>query len=357
MQSRRSFLLSLASVPIALAACGSDGRSSSTSPGSASASPGSGTSTTLRLGYFPNITHAPALVGVRQGLFAKALGASATLDTSTYNSGTQAVEALFADAIDASYLGPNPAINGYAKSGGKALRIVAGATSGGAFLVVKPEIATAADLKGRTLATPQLGQTQDVALRTWLKAQGFTTNNRGGGDVSIIPQDNSASLDAFKTGDVDGGWLPEPWATRLVQEGGAKVLVDERTLWPAGRFVTTHLAVATKFLDEHPDIVTALLQGELDTLDHIAAEPAEAQQAANAQINAVTQKPLKEAVIAAAWSSLSFTADPIASSLQTCADHAQALGLLDKVDLGGIYALDPLNALLQAKGLAPVKGL
>jgi len=172
-----------------------------------------------------------------------------------------------------------------------------------------------------------------------------------------VPQDNSATLDAFKTGDIDGGWLPEPWATRLIQEGGGKVLVDEATLWPEGKYVTTHLIVATKFLNDHPDIVKALLQGELDALDYIAANPADAQKAANEQINAITQKPLKDAVIAASWANLDFTHDPIASSLQTSADNAHAVGLLDEVDLKGIYSLDLLNELLQAKGDAPVKGL
>jgi len=387
MQSRRSFLLSLVSVPIVLAACGSDDKSSSTTAASGTTAGGSSTtgagstaaaattttcaaattagstpatgnlSGSLRLGYFPNITHGPALVGVQQGLFTKALGDGVKLDTSTYNSGTEAIEALFADAIDASFIGPNPAINGYVKSNGEALRIVSGSTSGGAYLVVKPEINSAADLKGKSLATPQLGNTQDVALRTWLKSQGLSSDPQGGGDVAIVPQDNSATLDAFKTGDIDGGWLPEPWATRLVQEGGGKVLVDEATLWPEGKYVTTHLIVATKFLNDHPDIVKALLQGELDALDYIAANPADAQKAANEQINAITQKPLKDAVIAASWANLDFTHDPIASSLQTSADNAHAVGLLDEVDLKGIYSLDLLNELLQAKGEAPVKGL
>ena len=215
MQSRRSFLLSLVSVPIVLAACGSDDKSSSTTAAPGTTAGGSSTtgaattgapttaaatttaaaaattaatagsapaasnlSGSLRLGYFPNITHAPALVGVQQGLFAKALGDGVKLDTSTYNSGTEAIEALFADAIDASFIGPNPAINGYVKSNGEALRIVSGSTSGGAYLVVKPEITSAADLKGKTLATPQLGNTQDVALRTWLKSRASTRTPR-----------------------------------------------------------------------------------------------------------------------------------------------------------------------------------
>lgn len=402
MLARRTFLLSMVSIPAVLAACGSDDTSSDTAaPGttaapttSASATTAAGATTTaatttasagtttgsvpataaapttapttaapsgdkvtLRLGFFPNITHAPALVGVQQGIFAKALGANVKLETSTYNAGPAATEALFADAIDATYLGPNPAINAYVKSKGDALRIVAGSTSGGAFFVVKPEINSAADLKGKKVASPQLGGTQDVALRSWLKSQGLATDASGGGDVSIVPQDNGLTLDAFKSGDIVGAWLPEPWATRLIQEGGGKVLVDERTLWPDGKFVTTHLIVARTFLEKHPDVVKGLIQGELDTLDYITANPADAQKAANDQVNAITQKPLKDDVIAASWKNLEFTYDPIASSLKTSADAATAVGLLAKVDLDGIYSLDILNGLLQDKGLAEVKGL
>ncbi len=403
MWSRRTFLLSMATVPAVLAACGSDDSPSSTAapasgaatstgsttaatgasstaaagapgttstPSATAAAPttaaagtaagssgGGGEKVTLRLGFFPNITDAPALVGVQQGLFAKALGANVTLKTSSYNAGPAATEALFADAIDATYLGPNPAINAFVKSGGAALRIVAGSTSGGAFLVVSPSINSAADLKGKKLASPQLGGTQDVALRSWLKQQGLSADTNGGGDVSIVPQDNGLTLDAFKSGHIAGGWLPEPWATRLMQDGGAKVLVDERTLWPNGQFVTTHLIVAKKFLDNHPDVIKGLIQGELDTLDYLKANVAEAQKAANAQINAITQKPLADTVVAASWKNLEFTYDPIASSLKTSADAATAVGLLDKVDLDGIYSLDILNGLLKDKGLAEVKGL
>ena len=162
---------------------------------------------------------------------------------------------MFSGALDASFIGPNPAINGYAKSKGEALRIVAGTTSGGASLVVREGINAPADLQGKTLATPSLGNTQDVALRAWLKDQGFATDTAGGGDVHITPQDNADTLAAFKTGAIDGAWVPEPWATRLVNEGGGHVLVNEKDLWPDGKFVTTHLIVTTEFLDEHPDTV------------------------------------------------------------------------------------------------------
>jgi sulfonate transport system substrate-binding protein len=306
---------------------------------------------TLRLGYFPNITHATALVGVGKGIFKEHLAPNVTLETSTFNSGTEASEALFADAIDMTYIGPNPAINAYAKSKGDAVRIISGATSGGAFLVVKPDINSAADLKGKKLATPSLGNTQDVALRSWLKENGLTADEAGGGDVSIAPQDNSQTLQTFISGDIQGAWVPEPWATRLVQEGGGKVLVDERTLWPQGQYVTTHVMVATKFLEDHPDVVKQFLEGQVAANDWVNQNPAEAQKVANDEIGKITGKPLKDAVIAAAWPNLTFTDDPIASSLITSAKDAVDVGLLKPVDnLEGIYDLTLLNQVLAQAG-------
>ena len=317
----------------------------------------SGEHVTLRLGYFPNVTHATALVGIEQGIFAEALGDNVTLETSTFNAGGEAVEALFADAIDASYIGPNPAINGFAKSDGEALRIVSGATSGGAFLVVKPEITSPADLAGTTIASPALGNTQDVALRAWLQENGLSADESGGGDVSIRPQENAATLDSFKAGDIDGAWVPEPWATRLIQEGGGTVLVDERDLWPDGQYVTTHLIVATTFLDEHPDVVKRLLQGHAAATDFVNANPDEAQRLTNDGIEAITQKRMNDDVLAGAWPNLTFTTDPVASSLQKSANDTIAIGLLDDVDLTGIYALDLLNEVLTEAGQPTVPGI
>src|SRR5439155_15511033 len=177
----------------------------------------------LRLGYFPNLTHATALVGVANGIFAKDLGPNVTLQTKTFNAGPAAVEAMFANSLDITYVGPNPAINAFQKSNGQAVRLIAGATSGGAGLVVKPTINSAADLKGKKLASPQLGNTQDVALRQWLKTKGLNTTPEGGGDVQILPQENSQTLDTFKADQMDGGWVPEPWTSRLVIDGKGKV--------------------------------------------------------------------------------------------------------------------------------------
>jgi NitT/TauT family transport system substrate-binding protein len=323
-------------------------------PAGAGAAPKQG-NVTLRLGYFPNVTHASAIVGVEGGIFQQKLGNNVKLETSTFNAGPQAVEALNSGALDATYIGPNPAINAYAQSGGEAIRIISGATSGGAFLVVKPGIKSAKDLKGKQVASPQLGNTQDVALRTWLKKKGLKTDPAGGGDVSIVPQDNAQTLDLFKQGQLDGAWVPEPWATRMVQEGGGKVLVDESTLWPKGQYVTTQLIVRTAFLHDHPDAVKRLLEGQVAANDLIKSDPAKAQNLVGQGINNATGKPLAADVIAASFKNLTFTNDPIATSLRKSAKDAEAAGLLKAVDLKGIYNLKLLNQALTKQGEPTVK--
>ncbi|HKN37933.1 MAG TPA: ABC transporter substrate-binding protein [Acidimicrobiia bacterium] len=326
------------------AACGGGGGSKENGP------------VALRLGYFPNLTHAAALVGVANGIFAKDLGKNVTLKTSTFNAGPAAVEALFSGALDATYVGPNPAINAYQKSNGQAVRIIAGATSGGAALVVRPTISSAADLKGKKIASPQLGNTQDVALRSWLKKQGLNTTPEGGGDVQVLPQENSQTLDTFKSGQIDGAWVPEPWATRLVLEGKGKVLVDESTLWPGGRFLTTTLIVRTAFLNQHPDVVRNLLKGHVDATKFVNQNPALAQQIANGAIAQITGKALSPAVMTAAWKNLTFTWDPLGSTLRKEASDAQAAGLLQDVKLTNIIDVTPLNAVLEVDGQAAVHG-
>src|SRR5581483_1438773 len=284
---------------------------------------------TLRLGYFPNVTHASAIAGIEKGFYADNLGPNVDLKTSIFNAGGAATEALFSGAIDATFIGPSPTINGFVKSKGDALRIIAGATSGGAALVVRPGINSAADLKGQKVATPQLGNTQDVAARAWFLAQGLKTDTQGGGDVKIVPQDNSQTLDTFKSGAIAGAWVPEPWATRLVQEGGGKVLVDERSLWPNGQFVTTELIVSRTFLSAHPDVVENLLKGHIAATDWVNANPADAQDVVNAGIAKATGQAMNPDVVRAAWGNQTFTFDPLASTMNKEADNAKAVGLLD----------------------------
>jgi len=314
---------------------------------------GSGNSVTLRLGYFPNITHSQAIVGLAQGKFAEALGPNVKLRTKTFNAGPSAIEALFAGEIDATYIGPNPAINGYVKSEGEALRIVAGATSGGALFVVRADsgIEKPADLAKKKLATPQLGNTQDVALRAFLLANGLAAKENGG-NVSVIPTANPDILTLFRKGDIDGAWVPEPWATRLVQEAGGRVFLDERSLWPEGEFVTTHLIVRTKFLEQHPDVVEALLRAHVEVTDWINQNPDEAKRMVNEGIRDVTGAALPTAVLDGAWKNLRTTCDPIASSLRKSAADAFELGFLgdDEPDLSNIYDLTILNRILNEEG-------
>jgi NitT/TauT family transport system substrate-binding protein len=326
-------------------ACGGSTTSAEGPPGPAS---------TLRLGYFANVTHAAAIIGVNRGLIAKELGAT-KLKLQVFDAGPAAVEALFGGSLDAAYIGPNPAINAFARSDGKAVRIIAGATSGGAQLVVRPGINTARDLRGRTLASPELGNTQDVALRAWLSKQGLHNSVRGGGDVTITPTKNADTLQLIKSGELDGAWVPEPWASRLVLEAGAKVLVNERDLWPDGQFVTTHLVVRTGFLDQHPQTVEALLRGHIDAVQWASQNPAEAKTVVNDGINALTGKPLKPEVVDRAWQNMTVTEDPIAASLQRSAENAVAAGVATKqVDLHGIYELSLLNRILTQRSLPTV---
>ena len=323
----------------ALTACGTSGSGSS--------------EPTVRLGYFANLTHALPVLGVSNGQLQQALG-STKLETQTFNAGPAAIEAVNSGAIDATFIGPNPAISAWTQSAGSAIKIVAGATSGGAEFVVKPDITDSPDsLRGKTFATPQLGNTQDVALRYWLKQKGLSAPKEGGG-VYVAPQDNAQTLDLFKQGKVDGGWLPEPWASRLVQEGGGKVLVNEKDLWPKGQFVTTHLIVSQKFLESSPDKVKALLQGVVNTLNTVQANPIKAKADVNAALKTLTGKALDETVLARSWDNLTITVDPIASSLQTDLDHAVDVGISKPADLNGIYDLTILNSILTAAGKAPV---
>jgi NitT/TauT family transport system substrate-binding protein len=345
-RTARLFALSTTALALALSsACATSNDKSNNTSASKAAATGSATAPELRLGYFANVTHAGAVYGVGSGIYADTLGTT-KLKTQIFNAGPAAVEALFGGALDASYIGPNPAINAFVKSKGEAIRIVAGATSGGASLVVKPSITSAAQLKGKRIASPQTGGTQDIALRTYLADNGLKTDIRGAGDTTIIAQENSQTLQLFKDGKIDGGWVPEPWASRLVLEGGGKVLVDEKTLWPEGKFVTTHLIVRTEFLDKYPGTVKALIQAQIKADKEIAADQTKAKTVVNEQLKALTGKALKPETIDRAFANITITEDPIASSLKESAAHAVATGLVKESDLRGIYDLAILEELL-----------
>jgi NitT/TauT family transport system substrate-binding protein len=305
----------------------------------------------LRLGFLENITHAPALIGVKDGFFTKNLGKNVTLKLYPFSTGTEEATALLAGQLDAAYVGPNPAINTWQKSNGSLIKVISGAAYGGAELVVNKDITTAGQLKGQKLATPSLGNTQDVSLRYWLKTQGLTTTTTGGGDVPVTPvTPNSAAVLQFESGQLAGGWEPAPYDAEMVAAGG-HVLVNEANLWPGGKFVTTLLVVTQTFVANNPTVVSDLLKGQLEASSFIASDKSAAEAAANAELSSLTGKGLKSAVLAASFAQVTFSNDPIESSLITDASHAVSLGLLQPVsNLKGIFDLGPLNTLLKADG-------
>lgn len=309
--------------------------------------------TTIHVGAFPNITHAQAMVGKANGWFEKCMGPKVTIDWKTFNAGPSAIEALFAGAIDMTYIGPNPAISGYVRSNGEALRIVAGATSGGASLVVRNDsgIQKPEDFHGKKVASPQMGNTQDVALRAWLISHGMKSTDKGG-DVQVIPLANPDQLTLFMKKELDGAWAPEPWATRLIREGNGRLFLDERELWPNGQFVTAHLIVRTQFLKDHPDLVKDWIRAHVEVTDWIGAHLPEAKKLLNQQIQKETGKPLADALLNDAFGRMTTTYDPLRSSLMTAAKSAFDAGFLGRQmpDLSSLYDLSLLNQVLAEKG-------
>ncbi|MDG4859624.1 ABC transporter substrate-binding protein [Streptomyces sp. T-3] len=308
----------------------------------------------VKIGYFPNLTHGTALVGLQEGIFQKELGGT-KISEAAFNAGPSAIEALNSGSIDISWIGPSPAINGYTKSKGKNLRIISGSASGGVKLVVNPDkIKTLDDVKGKNIATPQLGNTQDVAFLNWAAEKGWKIDSQSGkGDVSVIRSENKVTPDLYKSGDIDGAWVPEPTASKLVSQG-AKVLLDEKDLWPDKKFVITNIIVSQKFLKEHPKVVEAVLRGSVKTNEWIKANPGKAKASANEKLEADSGKPLPAEIIDPAWKSIEFTNDPLAATLGTEADHAVKAGLLEAPDLRGIYDLTLLNKVLKAAGQTAV---
>jgi NitT/TauT family transport system substrate-binding protein len=329
-------------------------------PGGASTAKATSPSGTLNLGYFDNVTHGPALVALQGGGLQRDLGPNVTLKTSIFASGVPEVTALLSGALDAAYIGPGPAVTAFTQSHG-AVQVVSGVASGGAYFVVKPAITKASDLKGKTVASPGLANTQDIALRAWLKKEGLKTDTSGGGDVSIKPQDNAVTLQAFQQNLIQGAWVPEPWATRLVKEGGGHILVDEATLWPQGKYATTELIVRTDYLKAHADIVERLIQATVEASDLITKETTRApsESLASTKIQNDTGKPLAADLIEASFKNIAFGPDPVATSLQTSAKNTVDLGLpgavaLTKADLKKLVNLKLLNKVLKAQGKATI---
>jgi NitT/TauT family transport system substrate-binding protein len=292
----------------------------------------------LTLGYFGNLTHGPALVGVQEGLFARELG-DTQLSTQVFTSGPTAVEAMNAGSVDAAFVGPNPAINSFIQSDGQSLTVVAGAASGGAQFVVSGDVAGEDDLAGRTIATPDFGGTQDVALRTWLADHGYTADGDDERAVGITPMPNGQALQMLRQGQIDGGWLPQPWATRAVQEEGAKVLVDERELWADGRYPTTVLVVRRDFLAEHPRTVEKLVRGLDRSVDWLHAnehDPVLVADTLNAALEAADTDPLPQTTAVGALDAIEWTVDPLAETYPALLEHAVRAGTTQEASVEGL---------------------
>jgi NitT/TauT family transport system substrate-binding protein len=319
-----------------------------------------GQSKTLRIGYFPNINHAQAVIGLGRGDFQTALGDNVEVTTQIFNAGPSAIEALFANQIDVAYIGPGPAINGYVRSGGEALRIISGAASGGAVFVVRNDsgINSSQDLANKKFATPEPGNTQDIALRNYLLDNGLNTIEKGG-NVEVLTAKNADIVTLFLTKQIDGAWVPEPWGETLVKEGGGKIFVDERDLWPPeGKFVTAHIIARPDYLQNNPDVIKKLLEAHINVTNWINSDKTAAIKAFNVELQKLTQKTIEEDVLNASLSRIDFTYDPIRLSLFQDASDAYNLGFLpENPDVSGIYDLTILDQVLQERGLPSVSGV
>jgi sulfonate transport system substrate-binding protein len=312
---------------------------------------------TLRIGYFPNINHAQAVIGLGRGDFQKALGDNVEVTTQIFNAGPAAIEALFANQIDVAYIGPNPAINGYMQSNGEALRIISGAASGGAVFVVRNDsgINSPQDLANKKFSSPQLGNTQDVALRKYLLDNGYKTKENGG-NVEVIPAKTADIVSLMIKKDIDGAWVPEPWGAKLIKEANAKVLVDERDLWPDGQFVTAHIIARTDYIERDPDIIKKLLNAHIDMTAWINDNRDEALQIFNTELNELMGQTIPEDEFREGISRIKLTYDPIKESLFKAANDAFDIGFLGKTrpDLSGIYDMKILNEVLKERGLQEI---
>ena len=345
---RRAAFAALIGAALLLAGCSSSS-SSTASSGDGSTTTSDAPAVTVRLGFLTNVTHASALVGLKEGFFAKALGSAGTLQPTAFSTGTEETTALLAGQLDAAYVGPNPAINAWHKSGGTAIKIISGAATGGASVVVGKGITSASPAPWQDAGHPSLGNTQDVALRSWLKQNGLTTTATGGGDVFVkLTTPNSAAVLEFKSGQIAGGSEPAPYDVEMVKDGGTVLYTEPG--------VTTLLVVAQNFLSAHPAIVADLIKAQVQANDFIKSDPVAAEADVNAELASYTGKPLKSSIIAASFAEITFTDDPDASPLATDASLATGLGLLKPVTLSGIFDLGPLNQALVAAGQAQVSG-
>ncbi|MFQ5969530.1 MAG: aliphatic sulfonate ABC transporter substrate-binding protein [Nitrososphaerales archaeon] len=308
----------------------------------------------VRIGYFPNLSHAPVLVGLASGTFEQVLGDEVKLDYKVFNAGPAAIEALFTNQVDITYVGPTPAINGYLRTNGEGLRIIAGAASGGTLFVVRADsgIDSSEDLVGKKLASPQYGNTQDVSLKSYIIEHGLQLAQYGG-NVHVLSAKNSDIMTLFLKKEIDGAWVPEPWGTILIRDANGKIFLDERDLWPDGEFATTVLIVNAEFVDKRPDLVKKFLHAHVETTLWIKEHPKEAEEVVNAQLKSLLGKELPMDVVHEAFSRMEVTYSPMKFSLFKFADEAYELGLLERErpDLSDIYYTSLLNEVLKERNL------
>jgi NitT/TauT family transport system substrate-binding protein len=283
----------------------------------------------IKLAHFPNVTHAPAIVGVARGTFAEEVGKGVTISTKVFTAGPEEMEALLAGEIDVAYVGPGPAINTFVKSAGKALKIVGGACQDGASLIARTGsgIRSLRDLDGKRIAVPQLGGTQDVSCRAFIAGEGLTPKERGG-TVEIIPIKPADVAGLFQRGELDAAWVPEPWASRLACEGTGDRIIDEKDLWKAGTFPTTLIVARTKFLEQHADQVAQLLAGHVATVRWMEQNQKESMDTVNNELKRLTGKALPKEVIQQAWDHVKFASDVDMDGLAAMVQAMSAAGYL-----------------------------
>src|SRR5919202_123500 len=320
-------------------------------------------SNSLRIGYFPNVNHAQAVLGFENGDFQKKLLSDGiTVKPMVFSAGPSVIEALFANQIDIAYIGPNPSINGYIVSDGKDPRIIAGAASGGAVFVIRNDsgINSSKDFSGKKFASPQLGNTQDISLRSFLLRNGHDTKDNGG-DVEVTSASLQDILTLFLRKQIDGAWVPEPWGAMLEKEANGKIFIDERNLWPDGKFVTANIIARTDYLKNNPESIKKFLSLHVDETMWINSHKDQAVLKFNTALKKITGKVIQTDILREAFSRIEFTYDPIKESLFKFARDEFELGFLSSKgnspppDLSGIYDLRILNSVLTEKGLSQIK--
>ena len=304
----------------------------------------------IRIGYFPNIGHAIPIVGIEKGFFQESIGEQAKIETRVFDSGPQAIEALFANSIDVAYVGPGPAINGFLNSENHNIKILAGAASGGASFIVHPnsEINFVSDFAGKKIATPQIGNTQDVSLRHYLSENGLKPAEKGG-SVIVYNISNPDIYILFVKGEIDGAWVAEPWATILETELGGKRLFHEEELWPDNEFASVLLIGNIDYIEKNPIIISNFLNSHHDTVNWINQHPIETRNVFNDFLNSHLGQSLSDDVVDIALSNLVITADPLPNSVFSFAERADALGYLGRngYDLSGIFLNFDINSIVE----------